>query len=120
MFVEILSVNKTLSKKFFFAYDNFWLFEEKRVTFEIIVGFCLGFLIGAICKDFTFAAYLGTGSNIMMAFTCGELLYVTFIIRRNSSRIRRIYLFDFQFFFFQKLQKNVRYASVVLACAYGI
>lgn len=34
-------------------------------------GMIFGFLIGAICKDFIFATYLGTGSNIMMSFTCG-------------------------------------------------
>ncbi|VVC43850.1 Hypothetical protein CINCED_3A015312 [Cinara cedri] len=34
-------------------------------------GMIFGFLIGAVCKDFVFAAYLGAGSNIMMSFTCG-------------------------------------------------
>lgn len=37
-----------------------------------------GFLIGAICKDFIFATYLGTGSNIMMSFTCGKVLTIIF------------------------------------------
>ncbi|XP_050422557.1 ABC transporter G family member 23-like isoform X2 [Adelges cooleyi] len=34
-------------------------------------GMIFGFLIGALCQDFSIAAYIGTGSNIMMAFTCG-------------------------------------------------
>ncbi|KAL4131486.1 hypothetical protein QTP88_008794 [Uroleucon formosanum] len=34
-------------------------------------GMIFGFFIGAICKDFIFATYLGTGSNLMMSFTCG-------------------------------------------------
>jgi ABC-type multidrug transport system permease subunit len=56
-------------------FDNPYLGDHfPTITILLLLGMegmIFGFLIGAICKDFTFAAYLGTGSNIMMSFTCG-------------------------------------------------
>ncbi|XP_050542631.1 ABC transporter G family member 20-like [Daktulosphaira vitifoliae] len=34
-------------------------------------GMIYGFLIGAISKDFILAAYVGTGTNLALVFTCG-------------------------------------------------
>ncbi|XP_025200629.1 ABC transporter G family member 23-like [Melanaphis sacchari] len=56
-------------------FDNPYLGDHFPTVLILLLlgmeGMIFGFLIGALCKDFTFAAYLGAGSNIMMSFTCG-------------------------------------------------
>ncbi|XP_026813048.1 ABC transporter G family member 23-like [Rhopalosiphum maidis] len=56
-------------------FDNPYLGDHFPTVLILILlgveGMIFGFLIGAICKDFIFATYLGTGSNLMMSFTCG-------------------------------------------------
>jgi ABC-type multidrug transport system ATPase subunit/ABC-type multidrug transport system permease subunit len=56
-------------------FDNPYIGDHFPTVLILILlgmeGMIFGFFIGAICKDFIFATYLGTGSNIMMSFTCG-------------------------------------------------
>jgi len=56
-------------------FDNPYLGDHlPAITILLLLGMegmIFGFLIGAVCKDFMFAAFIGSGSNIMMSFTCG-------------------------------------------------